>query len=210
MPASRLEFHVEERSMEMFLRAWLSRFLPKNCTFGIRAYEGKEALLRKIGGRLKGYAHYMKGYARYTKDDFRIVVIVDQDRDDCKELKSRLEKICEDSGLRSKRAVGGPDWQVVTRIAIEELEAWYFGDWEAVRAAYPRVSVSVKARHRKPDAIKNGTWEAFEQVMKKHGYCKQRLAKTKAATEIGKHIDPTRNRSHSFKVFWNAIVESIA
>jgi hypothetical protein len=25
---------------------------------------------------------------------------------------------------------------VVNRLAIEELEAWYFGDWEAVRAAY--------------------------------------------------------------------------
>lgn len=205
MSASRLEFHVEERSMEMFLRAWLPNHLPANCTFGIRAYKGKEALLRKIGGRLEGYAIWMD-------EGLRIVVIVDRDRDDCKKLKSNLEKICKDSGLRSKQAVGGPDWQVVTRIAIEELEAWYFGDWDAVRAAYPRVSASVpaKAPYRDPDAIAGGTWEAFERVLKKHGCIKYRLAKTKAATAIGNHIDPTRNRSHSFKVFWNAIAESIA
>ena len=31
-------------------------------------------------------------------------------------------------------------WQVVNRIAIEELQAWHFGDWEAARQAnpYPR------------------------------------------------------------------------
>ena len=203
MPASRLEFHVEERSMAAFLNAWLPRFLPPDCAFVIRTYQGKQALLNKIGERLKGYAKWMP-------DCHRIVMIVDRDGDDCRELKSRLEKICENSGLRSRRTVGGSDWQVVTRVAIEELEAWHFGDWEAVREAYPRVSVSVKAPNRKPDEIKGGTWEAFERVMQKHGYHKQGLDKEQAATEIGKHIDPTRNRSHSFKVFWSAIAESIA
>jgi len=46
-------------------------------------------------------------------------------------------------------------WQVVNRIAIEELEAWYFGNWPAVVATYPNVPENIpgKAPYRNPDAI---------------------------------------------------------
>ena len=130
MSASYFEFHVEEPSLEAFLAAWLPRTLPENCIFNIHPYQGKNALLRKIEDRLKGYATCLP-------DEYRIVVIVDLDGDKCKELKSKLELICKSAGLRSRRIVGGLGWQAVTRIAIEELEAWYFGDWQAVCQAYP-------------------------------------------------------------------------
>ena len=205
MPASHFEFHVEEVSMEAFLATWLPSILPEDCTFGIYAYQGKHALLRKIGDRLKGYATWMPA-------EYRIAVIVDRDGDECEELKSRLERICESAGVRSRRSVSGLDWKVVTRIAIEELEAWYFGDWQAVHQAYPRVSptVSSQARYRDPDAIAGGTWEAFERVLRRHGYFTQGLAKVQAATAIGQHIDPARNRSRSFAVFRDAIAEATA
>ncbi len=191
--------------MEAFLAAWLPRVLPENCTFKIYPYPGKDALLRKIGDRLKGYAAWMP-------DEYRIVVIVDRDGDDCEELKSRLEKVCDRAGLRSRRAGGGPDWQVVIRIAIEELEAWYFGDWQAVCGAYPRVSPNIpnQARYRNPDAITGGTWETFERVLQRHGFFKQGIPKVQAATDIGRHIDPARNRSHSFAVLLDAIAEATA
>ena len=69
--------------------------------------------------------------------------------------------------LLSRSRAGGRPWQVVNRVAVEELEAWYFGDWEAVRAAYPRVSANTPQRQglRDPDGIAGGTWEAFERVM---------------------------------------------
>ena len=205
MPASHLEFHVEERSMEEFLAAWLPSFLPKNCTFRIHPYSGKPALLRKIGDRLRGYSKWMP-------TEYRIVVIVDRDEDDCAKLKSKLEQICDAAGLRSRRAAGGPDWQVVTRIAIEELEAWYFGGWTAVCAAYPCISANIprRARYRNPDAITGGTWEAFEKILQKYGYFKQGLKKVEAAATIGKHFDPMVNESHSFIAFRKAIAEAIA
>ena len=205
MAACHFEFHVEEPSMEAFLAAWLPRFLPEDCTFGIYPYPGKDALLRKIGDRLRGYAAWMP-------PEYRLVVVVDRDADDCMELKSMLEQFCESAGLRSRRAAGGPDWQVVTRIAIEELEAWYFGDWPAVREAYPRVSSNIPARaaYRNPDAIAGGTWEAFERILQRHGYFSQGLAKLQAATCIGRRIDPARSRSHSFAVFRDAIAEAAA
>ena len=97
MPGSHFEFHVEERSMEAFLAAWLPRVLPGECTFRIYPYSGKHVLLRKIGDRLKGYSAGMPA-------DYRIVVIVDRDADECEELKARLEVACERAGLRSRRA----------------------------------------------------------------------------------------------------------
>ena len=205
MPACHLEFHVEEPSMEAFLRAMLPPMLPEGCTFQIHSYPGKGALLRRIGDRLRGYATWMP-------EEYRIVVIADRDNDDCHELKSTLEDICAGAGLRSRRVAGGPDWQVVTRIAIEELEAWYFGDWQAVCAAYPGVSPKIadQARYRNPDAIAGGTWEAFERVLKKNGYFRQGLLKVQAATAVGQHIDPARSRSHSFAVFRDAVAEAVA
>ena len=191
--------------MEAFLRAWLPSFLSEDCTFGIYPYPGKGALLRNIGARLRGYATWMP-------PEYRIVLIVDRDRDVCEELKSTLEQVCGSAGLRSRRAVRGPDWQVVTRIAIEELEAWYFGDWPAVCAAYPGVSANVpdRAAYRDPDTIRGGTWEAFERILQRHGYFNQGLAKVQAATQIGERIDPARNRSRSFAVFRDAIAEAAA
>ena len=57
----------------------------------------------------------------------------------------------------------------MNRIAIEELEAWYFGDWTAVVQAWPRVSANVPAQrgYRDPDAIPGGTWQAFECVLQR-------------------------------------------
>ena len=190
--------------MESFLHAWLPQFLPDGCTFKVHPHQGKPALLRKLEGRLKGYATWLP-------PNHCIVVILDMDQDNCKQLKSQLENACEQAGLRSKQATSSPPWQVVTRIAMEELEAWYFGDWQAVCKAFADVSETIpkQSSYRKPDAIKGGTAEAFERVLKKYGYFKQGLNKDEAAKAIGSHIDPQRNRSPSFKMFWQALTEAV-
>ena len=188
--------------MEAFLNAWMPSMLPKS-SFRIYTYAGKPALLRKLGDRLKGYASWMS-------PEHRIVVIVDRDREDCVALKAYIEEICKNAGLRSRSVVGGADWQVLTRIAIEELEAWYFGGWPAVCKAYPRVSTTIpnKASYRDPDAITGGTSEAFERELQKFGYFKQGLVKKEAANAIGRHFDWVCNQSQSFVVFRDAILEA--
>jgi len=205
MGASHIEFLVEEHSMEAFLTHLLSRCLPAGCTFRIHAHQGNLALLRKLENRLRGYVSFLP-------QDHRIVVIVDMDQDQCDQLKSKLEEACAHASLKSKRAADGPQWQVVTRIAVEELEAWYFGDWPAVCKAFPRVSSTVfrRSRYRNIDAIQGGTWEAFEHVLKEFGYCKQGLPKVQTATAIGQHMEPEKNCSPSFQVFWQAITEAVA
>lgn len=93
---------------------------------------------------------------------------------------------------------------------IEELEAWYFGDWEAVCAAYPRAPKDIpgKSRYRNPDAIQGGTAEAFERVLQRVGYYATGLAKVDAARRVGAHFDPARCRSQSFRYFYAILLEA--
>ena len=189
--------------MEAFLQTLLPRLLPATCTFEIHAFQGKQDLLGKLPARLRGYRHWLPA-------EWRLVVLVDQDDDDCRELKTELEQASASAELLSRTAAGGHPWQVVNRVAIEELEAWYFGNWEAVRSAYPRVSRTVpqQARYRDPDAIRGGTWEAFERVLQHRGYFTTGLRKVEAARAVAAHFDPDRCRSHSFDKLRAAIAEA--
>ncbi len=192
---------VEEPSMEEFLRILLPRILPEDCGFEIHSFRDKVNLLRNLKARLCGYA-------RWLPDDWRVMVVVDRDNDDCRALKGELEEAATAAGLRTRSQAGRGGWQLANRIAIEELEAWYFGDWQAVRNAYPRVpeGVSRQARYRDPDAIR-GAWEAFERILQRHGYFATGLRKVEAARAVAVHIDPDRNRSKSFNAFRAAVAE---
>ena len=145
--------------MEAFLREILPKVVGNQVTFTIHPHQGKPHLLRKLSERLRGYSRWMP-------TDTRILVLIDRDDDDCLLLKQKLEQAAMQAGLRTRATTSGGDWQVVSRIAIEELEAWFFGEWASVRAAYPRVAVNInlQAAYRYPDAIKGGTWEALEKI----------------------------------------------
>ncbi len=209
MPAANhLILLVEEPSMEAFLHALLPRLMPVRRTFEIHPFQGKDDLMAKLEARLRAYAQWLPS-------DWRLLVIVDRDDEDCKVLKSRMEAIGNRAGLLSRTratAAGQHDWQVANRIAIEELEAWYFGDWTAVQSVYPKLPDGVPRSRgfRDPDAIAGGTWEAFERVLQRHGYFKAGLAKIEAARAIGRHIEPGRSHSPSFHAFHTALAEALA
>jgi hypothetical protein len=204
MRAEHLEILVEEPSMEVFLREFLPRLLRECATFNVYPSQGKDDLLRILPVRLRGYAAWLP-------ENWRVVVVLDRDDQDCHELKRVMEVIAADAGLRSRSSIDDDNWQVVTRVAIEELEAWYFGDWTAVREIYPKVpeTIAEKAPYRDPDNIRGGTWEAFERVLQKAGYFQSGLAKMEVARSLGERLDVTRNRSHSFGVFRDALLEAV-
>ena len=81
---------------------------------------------------------------------------------------------------------------------------------KAVCRAYPRVSPGIpnRAKYRNPDAIRGGTWEAFERIMKRRGYFRGGLRKVEAERAIAEYIDPSRSRSTSFVRFRDAIIEN--
>ena len=185
---------VEEPSMEVALQHLLPRLLREGIRADLRQFQCKSDLLRQLPQRLAGYAQWLPETAA-------VLVVVDRDDDECIALKDRLDAMARAAGLVPRSdALPGGRFQVVNRIAIEELEAWFFGDWPAVCAAYPKMQGTLprRAGFRDPDAIAGGTWEALERELQRKGYFKQGLRKLELAREVASRMDPARNRSASF------------
>ncbi len=171
--------------MEVFLRALLPRLLPIDRTFEVYSFHGKADLLGKLQARLRAYA-------KWLPQDWRIVVVVDQDGEDCKKLKKRLEGIAANAGLLTRSVRGKKPWQMANRIAIEELEAWYFGDWNAVCSAFPRVSSNIPnhAGYRDHDKIRGGTWETFRTHLAAAWLLQRGSTKSRYSTRAGREARP--------------------
>lgn len=191
-----IELVLEEPSAEAFLDGFLSRLLPPGTTWNPIVFQGKADLLKNLERRLKGYK-------RWIPEDWRIVVLIDEDRQDCQELKKRMNAAATMAGFTTKTAANGGGFVVLNRIAVEELEAWFFGDPAALAKAFPRVSphLGSKAAFRHPDAISGGTWEALERVLQRAGYYGAGLPKIEVARAMAEHMDPARNSSTSFAMF---------
>ncbi|NLO05209.1 MAG: DUF4276 family protein [candidate division WS1 bacterium] len=197
-----IEIITEEPSAEAALMNLLRRMLPAEASFAIRPFRNKDELLGRLPQRLRGYAHWLP-------EDWRVVVLVDRDADDCHQLKARLDVMAADAGLTPKARAMGGQFDVLNRIAIEELEAWFFGDVSALRAAYSHVpeTLAEKAPYRDPDAIRGGTWEALAHVL---GCSRETYPKIAVAREVSRHMDPERNRSRSFQAFRAGIADLVA
>lgn len=200
------EFFVEEISTEAALLNLIPRILEVEHTFAIHPFQGKPDLLANLPARLHAYRTWLP-------KDWRIVVLIDEDREDCKALKEQLEKAAKQAGLVTRTSKKGQSpFQVLNRLAIEELEAWFFGDVLALKAAYPRVPATLgkKAKYRDPDSNVGGTWEALERELKKAGYYPTGMPKIEVSSNVSHRMDVERNRSHSFQVFVNGLKAFIA
>lgn len=196
-----IELLVEEPSMEAALENLLPRLLPAEFTHRIITFQGKQNLLRQLPAR-------MRGYAAWITQQYRIIVLVDEDREDCLRLKQQMEASARQVGLSTKTSAGGARFQVLNRIVIEELEAWFFGDIEAIHHAYPNIPLTLQdnQKFRDPDSIAGGTWETLERTMQRYGYFRGGYAKREAASAISVHMEPDRNRSRSFQVFHEGLL----
>jgi hypothetical protein len=201
-----LEVLVEERSAEQALRVLLPCIVP-NADFEVRVFQDKADLLKKLPGGLGGYATWI------TRADTCLLVLVDRDDDDCLTLKTDMEKMASAAGLLTTVAASASRRaDVLNRIVVEELEAWFFGDVSVLCVAYSRVPASLgqRAKYRDPDAITGGTWEVLEHVLQDHGYHPGGLAKVAAAAEIAQHMNVDVNRSRSFQVFRDGVRRLVA
>lgn len=150
---SHLEILTEEESMRAALGHLLPRIVP-GVTFQIRSLNSKNNLKKRLPGLLSGYAHWP------AEMDFGVVVVVDHDDDDCATLRSWLDSVAMNAGFSVASVSSRAHGSILNRIAIEELEAWFFGDVDALTSAYPRVprSLGERAGFRDADGI-DGAWE---------------------------------------------------
>jgi hypothetical protein len=200
-----LEVLVEEYSAEVALQNLLLKILPSDIDFNIRSFRGKSDLLRKLPERLKGYRSWIS-------DDCRILVLCDRDDEGCYELKKKLEDFAILSGFTTKSSTESNQFIVLNRIAIEELEAWFLGDVQALTKAYPRVpsSFANQRRYRIPDSVAGGTWEALQALLQNYNYHIGGLNKVQAARDVSQYMDPESNSSSSFQVFYSGLLCLVA
>lgn len=190
--------HVEEPSMEAFLRGILPRLIADRAEWKIINHGSKDRLLKNLPTRLQSY----RGTAGIM--DLGVLILIDRDDDDCKRLKNDLEQMALSRGLATKTSPTRDGlFHVVNRIVIEELEAWFFGDVAAMRETYPRIpeTLGESRNYRNPDAIRGGTWEALHREMKGAGYFKDNFPKIEVARAISPFMNPEANRSPSFQAF---------
>ena len=191
-----VELLLEETSAKAALDCLLPSLLPVGCTFACIPHRGKTDLLQRLPGRLRTYARRLP-----TEPHLRVVLLMDADAD-CRARKRDLESLTAAAGLTTKAATGaGQPFQVLTRLAVTELEAWFLGDRAAIQAAYSRVhSHHFKGLPTDPDAIADA-WETLWLVLKRANLYETGKAKTEWAATIAPHLDPTRNQSASFRTF---------
>lgn len=186
MNEEHIEILVEEKSMEFFLEQLLPMVLPEDYLLGvncfIRPHEGKSHLLKSIPKKSRAYKHF--GYP------IKLIIIHDQDSNDCKKLKRDLVKSVEDNNS---------DIPLLVRISCKELENWYLGDLTAVEKLYPKSKAAKfinKARFRVVDKL-NGSDE-MERLS-------DEFTKTYCAKNICQYMDLDANTSESFQQFLSGI-----
>ncbi|MEI6457241.1 MAG: hypothetical protein WCO93_13200, partial [bacterium] len=109
-------FLVEELSAEAALLNIVPKILGASASFEIHPYQCKDDLLSKL-------PRVMRGYAKWLPDDWRIMVLVDEDRSDCDALKERMELAADAARLVTRTMAGSSNrhakFQVLNRISIE-------------------------------------------------------------------------------------------
>lgn len=200
-----IEILVEDASGEKLLKAVLPKLLGEQGnphTWRVHSYKGigripknlkpgtdanKRILLDRLPSALRGYGK--------TPGIDAVVVVVDLDRRNCEEFLAELKALA---------AACNPVPNTMFRLAIEEMEAWYFGDRQALTTAYPKAKVDVLNRYAQDSVC--GTWELLADaihpggsaVIKKAGWPLPGQIKCEWAEKIGPLLEPDRNVSPSF------------
>jgi hypothetical protein len=201
-----IEVLVEDSSGAKLLDVVLPKILGeqgKPHTWRLHAYKGI--------GRIPGDAHkaadpakrillsrlpqVLRGYGR-TQGIDAVVVVLDNDSRDCREFLSELKELAVQSDAPTR---------TVFRLAIEEMEAWYMGDRDALLAAYPRANKAILDKYVQDSIC--GTWEILadaiykggSKALKDAGWPLPGQVKHEWAEQIGPLLDLERNESPSFQ-----------
>lgn len=202
-----IEILVEDSSGEKLLDAVLPKLLGEQCkphSWRVHAYKGIGRIPKNLNAGadpakrilLDQLPRLLQGYGKTPGIDAVVVVVLDSDRRNCEDFLAELKALA---------AACNPVPNTLFRIAIEEMEAWYFGDQQALKAAYPKAKIEVLQRYQQDSVC--GTWEQLADAIypggsaaiKKAGWPLPGQIKYEWAARIGPFLDPDRNVSPSFR-----------
>lgn len=200
-----IEIVVEDASGGKLLESLLPKLLGtpgEPHTWRVHAYKGIGRIPKNLnaGGDptkrilLDQLPRLLRGYGKTPGIDV-VVVVLDSDRRNCADFLAELNALA---------AGCSPAPTALFRIAIEEMEAWYFGDRQALTAAYPKAKIEVLQRYQQDSVC--GTWELLADAIfpggsaaiKKAGWPLPGQVKHEWAEKIGPLLEPDRNQSPSF------------
>jgi hypothetical protein len=167
---------TEEESMEVTLRALLPKLGVTE--FQIISFQGVGDLEASLTRRIKGW----------RDPAAQFLVIRHNDNGNCRARKERiLDRIVAAGGVRPTKI----------RIVMQELEAWFLGDPQALEAAGLLEPGTRPAWLRDP--------EAETQPVTRLRALDPGYGKVSGARRIAPHLDPTRNAARSFLATISAI-----
>ena len=200
-----IEILIEDSSGGQLLNTLLPQILGAQGqphTWRLHAYKGIGRIprgLRKTADPAKRILldqlpKILRGYAKTPGID-AVVVVLDSDRKDCAAFLTQLKELADASEMSSK---------TLFRLAIEEMEAWYLGDREALLRAYPRAKTKALDGYEQDSVC--GTWEVVADALypggskkvKKAGWPLPGQLKHEWAEKIGPEMDIENNTSPSF------------
>ena len=199
-----IEILVEDSSGAKLLESLIPRILGSDAphTWRIHPYKGVGRLPTDLKPRqnpnkrilLSQLPRILQGYGKTPAID-AVLVVLDSDDNDCASFLAELKDV-----LRSC----DPAPRTLFRLAIEEVEAWYLGDREALLEAYPKARLEVLKRYVQDTPC--GTWELLADAilpggsaaLKKAGWPLPGQMKHEWAAKIGPLLDLDRNTSPSF------------
>jgi len=165
------EILVEDQSGKKALDLLVPKIIGDQHTYKVHPYKGigripsgmkdtsdpcKRSLLNNLPRLLRGYGKAFNGYPENCQA--AVIVVCDLDKRCLKAFRREL------SGILDRC---NPKPETCFCLAIEEGEAWYLGDLDAVRTAYPHAKNSVLNSYEN-DSICD-TWEKLADAVYQGG-----------------------------------------
>ena len=212
-----IEFLVEDSSGEKLLAQLLPRILGEHGashTWRMKAYKGIGRIPQGLTAKadpakrmlLDQLPRLLQGYGKTPGID-AVVVVLDSDQRNCKDFLRELKSLVQGCN---------PVPCTLFRLAVEEMEAWYLGDREALMKAYPRARRDVLDRYVQDSVC--GTWELLADAVYTGGTAAIRKAgwplpgqiKHAWAEKIGPFMSINQNTSPSFGKFRDGLSRMIS
>ena len=186
-------------------------------TYYCKGYHGMGGFTRrntvketKDGKLLNDLATVLRGLNKSLKNfPSAIIVVMDNDARDTEDYLAQLQAVAAQQMITV---------DYVFCIAVEEMESWLLGDEQALLNAYPSAKSAILHTYVQDSIC--GTWEVLADAIYPGGLSKFRkdcpsfieigTYKSQWARDIGRYMEPDKNRSPSFQNFMHEILRRVS